>query len=101
MELDFKTYIRKPFSVEALEITEDNIAEIAELVGTLKHKDNGTPFIQVDKKLVPNVFRVFPGFYMTRMGDNIRCYAKKVFHEQFVASSPENTAAVETINGDS
>lgn len=86
--MEFNDYVRKPFLVEAVEVTEDNIAEIAKYVGELREKDDGTPFIFVDRRLVPNIFRVYPGFYMTRMGDHIRCYSRKVFAEQFAAATP-------------
>lgn len=84
-------YVRKPFIVEATEVTEENIAEIATLVGTLKEKEDGTPYIQVNRNVVPGVYRVYPGFWMTRLGDNIRCYAKKIFSDQFC----ENTEDIE------
>ncbi len=41
------TYVRKPFLVDAVEITEENIAELASFVGTLQTKDDGTIYIQV------------------------------------------------------
>jgi hypothetical protein len=48
MDLEFNSFIRKPFTVDAVQVTEDNMAEVAKLVGELKEKDDGTPFIQVD-----------------------------------------------------
>jgi hypothetical protein len=87
--MEFTEFVRKPFLVEAVEVTADNIEEIAEFVGTLRKKDDGTPFIQVDRRLIPNVFRVFPGFWMTRMGDNIRCYSRRIFTDQFTEVTPE------------
>lgn len=99
--MDFSPFVRKPFVVEAIEVTEDNINEIAEFVGTLRKKDNGTPFIQVDRRLVPNIFRVFPGFWMTRMGDNIRCYSKRAFFEQFVENTPDIDKWVQFMNKES
>lgn len=98
--MEFNTYVRKPFIVEALEITPDNIEEVAPLIGTLRQKDNGTPYIQVDRRLIPNIYRVYPGFWMTRMGDNIRCYSKKIFNQQFVESTDEISQWVIYINGD-
>lgn len=89
--MDFAQYVRKPFVVDAVLITEENIAEIAELVGLLRHKDDGSPFIQVDKRLVPNVYRVYPGFWLTKMAENYRCYSGRVFLDQFV----KNTAIVD------
>lgn len=87
--MDFTTFVRKPFAVDVVEVTEENIAEIAELVGTLKKKDDGTSYVHVDRRLVPNIWKVFPGFFMTKMGDNVRCYSKQVFNKQFMESTPE------------
>lgn len=98
--MEFNTFVRKPFKVEAVEITEDNIEELAEFIGELREKDNGTPYIQVDRRLVPNIFRVYPGFWMTRMGDNIRCYSKKIFNEQFTQTTPEIDVWVNFMNGE-
>lgn len=99
--LEFTEFVRKPFVVSACEVTEDNIEEVAKYVGDLKSKDDGTPYIQVDRKLVPNIYRVFPGFFMTRMGDNVRCYSRRVFMEQFRAQTPEIKTWVEFMNGTS
>lgn len=96
--MDFKNFVRKPFVVEAVRVTKENISEIADLVGELKEKDDGTPFIYVDRRLVPNVYRVFPGFWMTRMGDHIRCYSNKVFQEQFVDADPQVVAWVDFLD---
>lgn len=85
--MEFTEFVRKPFVVEAIEITTENITEIADFIGILREKEDGTPFISVDRRLIPNVYRVFPGFWMTRMGDNIRCYSKKIFLEQFTPNS--------------
>lgn len=81
--MDFNEFVRKPFIVEAMEITKDNIEEVAKFIGDIEENADGSKFIRVDKNLVPNVTRVFPGFYMTRMGDYIRCYSRRVFFEQF------------------
>jgi hypothetical protein len=82
--MEFTTFVRKPFTVEAVEITTDNIAEVAKYVGDLKEKEDGSQYILVDRRLVPNVFRVTPGFFMTKMGENVRCYSRKVFEAQFM-----------------
>src|SRR5689334_15450365 len=87
--MDFTTFVRKPFTVEAVKITAENIGEVAKYVGDLKEKDDGTPYILVDPRLVPNVERVYAGFFMTKMGDNVRCYSAKIFNEQFVERTEE------------
>jgi hypothetical protein len=98
--MQFTTYVRKPFSVEAVQVTRENIGEIAELVGTLREKDDGTPYIQVDRRLVPNIYRVYPGFWLTKMGDNIRCYSKRIFGDQFTLSTTDIENWVRFMNND-
>lgn len=82
--MEFKSFVRKPFVVEAVEVTVENIDDVAKYVGDVRSKEDGTKYILVDRRLVPNVFRVYPGFYMTKMGENVRCYSRKIFREQFV-----------------
>jgi hypothetical protein len=82
--MEFQTYTRKPFEVEAVLITEENIAEIAPLVGELGYKEDGSPFISVNPRLIGGkLWRVYPGFYLTKMGDAIRCYSRKSFARDF------------------
>lgn len=102
MDLEFTTFVRKPFTVQAVRITESNIEEVAEFVGEVRYLDEAQkkPYIHVNRRLVPYVLKVFPGFWMTRLGDEIRCYANKVFHEQFIESDNHVVEAVGMINGD-
>jgi hypothetical protein len=96
--MEFSTYVRKPFAVEAVEITKDNIEEVATHVGDLRKKDDGTPYILVDRRLVPNVAKVYVGFFMTKMGENVRCYSRKIFREQFVEKDESMAQWLEYLN---
>lgn len=89
--MEFTTFVRKPFVVQAVEITTENIEEVAKYIGDVREREDGTKYILVDRRLVPNVFKVYPGFFMTKMGENVRCYSRKIFKEQFVeaADAPE------------
>lgn len=89
MPLEFSSFVRKPFVIEAVEVTEENIAEVAELVGTLNHNGDGSSFILVDRTKVPTIVRVFPGFWVTKINGNVRCYSKKTFNNHFVRTTPE------------
>jgi hypothetical protein len=93
--MEFKTFVRKPFIVEAVEVTSENINEVAKYIGDVREREDGTQYILVDRRLVPNVFKVYPGFFMTKMGENVRCYSKKIFREQFVEESDETRQWVE------
>lgn len=97
--MEFTTFVRKPFAIQAVEITKENIEELAPYIGTLKHKDNGDPFIAVNKDLVPNVDKVYCGYWMTKMDDNIRCYSKRVFRKQFTEATPDIKAWMDSLNG--
>jgi hypothetical protein len=81
--MEFTKYVRRPFTVEAVIITEENMEEIAKLVGDIRTEE-GTTFIRLDRRIVPNINRAFAGWYLTKLGDNYRCYSPKVFLEQFV-----------------
>lgn len=96
--MEFSTFVRKPFTVEAVEVTNENIRELAEFIGEFREKDNGMPYIQVDRRLVPNIYRVYPGFWVTKMGDNVRCYSKRIFMEQFIETTPAIDEWVKFIN---
>ena len=87
--MEFVTYVRKPFEVQVVEITRENIEEVARFVGDVRYRDDQTPYILVDRRLVPSVDRVHIGFFMTKIGDNVRCYSPRVFREQFVEKTPE------------
>lgn len=99
--MQFTTFVRKPFVVQAIEVTNDNISEIAKYVGDLREKEDGTPYILVDPRLVPNIERVYPGFFMTKMGENVRCYSRRIFKDQFMVQSQEIKPWVEyMLNGE-
>lgn len=98
--MEFTTFVRKPFTVEAVEVTLENMEELAPLIGAVAETDDGKKFILVNKRLVPNVYRVWPGFWVTKMGDNIHCYSKKVFNKQFAAADQDNLAWVKYMNPD-
>jgi hypothetical protein len=89
MSLEFTTYVRKPFVVQVVEITRENIEEVATFVGDLKHNENGDPYILVDNRMVPSVKEVYLGFFMTRMGRNVRCFSRRIFAEQFMGITEE------------
>ena len=84
LKVEFTTYKRKPFEIEAIEITAENMDELAQYIGTVQtNGKDGSKFIEVDRKLIPNLWRVYVGFYLTRVGKNYRCYSKKAFRDQF------------------
>lgn len=85
MELTEK-YIRKPFVVHAVEITESNIGEIAKLVGVLlvDVEHDNRQYIQLNRKIVPMVDKAYIGWFLTKLGEKYRCFNPKSFYAQFM-----------------
>lgn len=82
--MEFTKFKRRPFEIEAVQITEENISELAEMTGELVPANGpDDPHIKINKRIVPNVHRAYVGWWVTQMDDNIRCYAPKIFEEQF------------------
>jgi len=96
--MEFKTFVRKPFIVQAVEVTTENIEEVAKYIGDVREREDGTQYILVDRRLVPNVFKVYPGFFMTKMGENVRCYSRKIFKDQFIESTDDIKKWVEFLD---
>lgn len=81
--MEFINYVRRPFAVEAIEITTDNLQEVADLIGRVETK-GGITHIVPDRRIVPNISKVYVGWFLTRLGENYRCYAARVFKSQFI-----------------
>jgi hypothetical protein len=95
VDVTFSLYMRKPFFVEAIEITEENIRDVAKLLGLYVERPDGSKYIQVRKEMAPNVFqgRIYPGYFLTKLNDDYRCYQPKSFHNQF----EEDDGTLETV----
>lgn len=98
--MEFTTFVRKPFVVEAIEVTDENIEQLAELIGELRHKENGAPYISVNRRHIVQD-RVYTGFWITKMGGNIRCYSSRIFTNEFVRSNSDIEAWVSYLNNSS
>lgn len=83
-ELDFKNFVRTPFQVTAIQITEENIHQVAKLIGTVQTRKD-KKYIRLNRDIVPNMDRAQLGWYVTKLGDRYRCYNDIVFEEQFMS----------------
>lgn len=81
--MEFNSFIRKPFVTEACQITEENIEEMAELLGELKTNDAGEKYIEINRRRVPHMHTATVGCWVTKFGKQLRCFSPKVFLEQF------------------
>ena len=83
-EVTFTSFVRKPFCVEAVQITAENIGSLATLLGELKEKD-GEVSILIDRRIIPNIKKAYIGWWVTKLDDNLRCYSPKVFEKEFTS----------------
>jgi len=97
--MEFTKFVRKPFVVEGLEITRENIADVARFIGELREVEGLAPYIIVDERYVPNVDRVYIGYFMTKMGSNVRCYSRNIFRKQFVEQTEAMRDLIDLIDG--
>lgn len=92
MNTALESFVRKPFTVQAIQVTDENMQALCDQfkLGRVQPK-RGTElqYIIVDKEVVPNVFRIHAGFWLTKMGNNIRAYSAKTFSDQFTFGTYE------------
>lgn len=98
--MEMSTFLRRPFYIEAVEITKENIEEVAKKVGELRHSEEHGTYIQVNRDILPNMHQVFVGYFMTKMGKNVRCYSPELFHEQFTPKTDAIDEWVSFVNKD-
>jgi hypothetical protein len=87
-EIKYVEIVRRPFKVEAVEITKGNITTLARYIGDLNQNDKGELYILVDPRKVPSIKEVYVGYWMTRMGKNVRVYAPRIKKQQFMDLTP-------------
>lgn len=98
-DLNFDTYVRSPFRVKAVQITPENMEEVAALVGQVR-VFKGEKYISLDRRIVPNVTRAYVGWYLTVLGDNLRCYNPELFASQFLKTDGGNIVTFDFVDDD-
>lgn len=87
--MEFQTFVRKPFRIQAIQITEENIELFADLIGdnVVRKEDNGTHYFLANRQLVRTINRVKVGYWVTKMNEQYRVYVPEVFDSLFCLSS--------------
>jgi hypothetical protein len=89
--MEFSDFVRRPFAIQAVQITDENMEELCGLIGH-EIKEKGTSrFIVVNRRIVPQGNKAYVGWWVTQMGDNLRCYPNRIFTQQFVPMTDEWT----------
>ena len=83
--MEYTEFVRVPFLVQAVQVTEENFDDIFELIGKeVKELPTGKRYILIDRRIIPNGHKAQIGGWVTSMNDKIRYYSKTAFEEQFV-----------------
>lgn len=84
MAVETTTYIRKPFEVEAVQVTEDNIGAVKEWCQGALDADP-RPFIKVKvaRALNERQTKAYPGDWVLYAGTGFKVYTEKAFHRTF------------------
>lgn len=84
--MEYTEFVRVPFLVQAVQITEENFDDIFELIGKeIKELPGGKRYILIDRRIIPNGHKAQIGGWVTSMNDKIRYYSKTAFEEQFTS----------------
>lgn len=79
-------YVRKPFEVEAVQVTEDNIGDVADWCdGELRSTAENIPFVKVKvhRPLTTRQTRAFVGDWILYAGRGFKVYTTKAFETSF------------------
>jgi hypothetical protein len=100
MSVESITYVRKPFEVEAVEVTEENIEDVAKWCDgkVLAEGDDETPKlfikVRVARALNERQTKAFPGDWVLYAGTGYKVYTPKAFHKTFVAKDEERPVRI-------
>lgn len=100
MSIVTETYTRKPFSIEAVRVTEENMEDVAKWCGGEIHKYNGKRFIKVDvaRPLTEKQTKAFAGDWVLRVKTSFKVYQHKAFVSNFdKVVSVEDTDTQDTL----
>lgn len=84
MTIETTKYVRKPFEVEAVQVTEENIEEVKDWCQGTLMSDN-RPFIKVRvaRALNERQTKAYPGDWVLYAGTGFKVYTSKAFHKTF------------------
>jgi len=81
-------YVRRPFEVTAVQVTEDNLAEVADWCeGEVRETAEGTKFVKVRvyRPMNSRQTRAFVGDWVLYSGRAYKVYTVRAFEQSFMA----------------
>jgi hypothetical protein len=98
MSLNIQKYQRKPFTIDAIQITVDNMQEVAEWCGgeiiLEKHGGRLVQYIKVDvaHAISERQKKAFVEDWVLKAGTGFKCYSKRAFPNNFEPAKKGVTA---------
>lgn len=92
--MEIKKYTRKPFEIEAVQVTEQNFGEVAawckgEIVTTAKGETSERHIkVRVHRPLTERQTMAFPGDWVLFAGKGFKVYTDKAFVQSFTQIEP-------------
>lgn len=85
-------YVRKPFEVEAVQVTTENMTDVADWCdGNIRHTAENAPFVKVEvhKPLTSRQTRAFVGDWVLFANRGFKVYTDKAFQSSFQLAEGE------------
>lgn len=85
MSVVTETYTRKPFEIQAVRVTEENMVAVAKWCGGEINQANGKHFIKVDvtRPLNEKQTKAFVGDWVLKVKESFKVYTHKAFSHCF------------------
>lgn len=80
---------RRVFTVRALHVNAQNLAEISETLGELSTNSDGVDYIQVSKKYIKNGYKLYAGSWLTFYEGRLRVFSEAAFAKTFSLFMPD------------
>lgn len=92
------TCVRKPFEVEAVEVTEENLTDVAkwcsgDVVAEGNERQRLFIKVRVARALNERQTKAYPGDWVLYAGTGFKVYTAKAFHKTFEPKLPEELFA--------
>lgn len=97
--METEKYLRKPFEVEAVQVTAENIDEVAQWCKGEVKEQNGNKYIKVEvaRTLNEKQTMAFIGDWILFAGTGYKVYTAKAFGKHFTKVETENNNDLEEL----
>lgn len=100
--LNIQKYIRRPFTVQAVQVTLENMHEVAEWCGGVVVKadrpENSYVKAKIAHPLNKRQTQAFAGDYVLKMGRGFKIYLEKAFGKTFIPADESARMFVDPVN---